>query len=97
MINFKYPEERQISVFYAKKLNADMVLAVLEKGNVANKEEAIALSKFYWDMVDETVRERDSGVDHDFGDMDMWLESICNRFFFYLSNNGYEEEWEEQL
>ena len=96
MINFKNPEEKAISLFYAQKLNASLAKAVLEKGEVTSSEEASALARFYWAMVAESVKEKESNIDHGFGDMDMWLEYICNTFFFYLSNNGYENEWEQE-
>jgi hypothetical protein len=47
-------------------------------------------------MVEEAIKEKSNGIDHGFGNMEQWLEYICNTFFFYLSNNGYEEEWESQ-
>ncbi len=96
MIKFRQKEEKDISLFYARKLGNEVAASIIESGEVANSSEAVTLARFYWSMVAETVKEKNAGIDHGFGDMDMWLEYICNAFFFYLSNNGYEEEWESQ-
>ncbi len=96
MIEYKHPEEKEISNFYAHKLNAISVMSILEKGYVENSIEATDLAKFYWAMVAEAINEKNNGIDHGFGNMEQWLEYICNTFFFYLSNSGYEEEWESQ-
>ena len=96
MIEFSHQEEKQIALFYAQKLGADVAFNIIESEQVRNSQEARALAKFYWDMVNETVKEKDAGIDNGFGDLDMWLEYICNTFFFYLSNNGYEAEWEAE-
>lgn len=96
MIEYKYPKEKEISIFYARKLNAITVISILEKNSVENSSEATALASFYWAMVAEAIAEKNNGIDHGFGDMEQWLEYICNTFFFYLSNNGYEEEWDSQ-
>ena len=96
MIEYKFSKEKEISLFYAQKLNALSALAILEKGSVENSSEAIDLAKFYWEMVAEAIKEKANGIDYGFGDMEQWLEYICNSFFFYLSNNGYEAEWDSQ-
>ena len=94
MINFTYPQELDICLKYAHKLGAKDVIEILGRGEVKSSSEAAALSKFYWAMVATTVEEEKTGLILD--DMDMWLEKICNSLFFYLSNNGYEEEWDAQ-
>ena len=96
MINYKYPEEKQISLFYAKKLHATTAFSILEAGEVKNSSEATELAKFYWQMAAEAIREKNNKVDHGFGNMEEWMEYICNTFFFYLSNNGYEDEWDAE-
>ena len=96
MIEYKYPEEKIISIFYAKKLRNDAALAILEKNSVNNSNEATIIAKFYWLMVAEVVSEKNNSIDNGFGNMDEWLEYICNTFFFYLSNNGYENEWDAE-
>lgn len=96
MIAYKYPEEKDICFFYAKKMNAMDALAILEKGMVSNSGEATELARFYWAMVAEAIKEKNDGIDHGFGSMEQWMEYICNTIFFYLSNNGYEDEWDSQ-
>jgi hypothetical protein len=96
MIEYKFPKEKEIALFYAYKLHALSAVSIIENGAVKNSSEATALAKFYWAMVAEAIKEKNNDVDHDFGNMEQWLEYICNTFFFYLSNNGYEEEWDSQ-
>lgn len=94
MIDFTYPQELETCLKYAHKLGAKDVIEILERGEVKDSSEATELSKFYWTMVAATVEEEKTGAVYE--DMDMWLEKICNSLFFYLSNNGYEDEWDAQ-
>jgi len=95
MIKYKFPEEKEIALHYARLLNDKEALLILEKNYVENKTEAKALASFYWAMVNKTVEEDHQGIKRNLNDIDMWLEYLCNTFYIYLSNEGYENEWEE--
>lgn len=63
MIDYKFPEEREILFHYAKKLQADEVIAIINRGHVENAVEAKQLSAFFWRMVDESVKDAEQGLD----------------------------------
>ena len=95
MIPYKYPEEKLILLHYANKLANAEVKAILDTGMVRNAGEARALSAFYWEMVDQAVKDRgieitvmeNEGFEH-------WLEYIFHTLNGYLVSNGYEHEWD---
>ncbi len=95
MIKYKTQEEKDVAIYYAKLLGDSSALDILNKGDVENSNEARVLAAFYWSMVDKTVEEDKNGVIREHENIDMWLEYLCNTFYIYLSNEGYENEWEE--
>jgi Neuraminidase (sialidase) len=95
MIKYKTEEEKGIAIHYAELLDDNDALSILEKGSVENSDEARKLAAFYWNMVNKTVEEDKNGIKREFENIDMWLEYLCNAFYIYLSNEGYESEWEE--
>lgn len=95
MIKYKAKEEKDIAIHYAKLLGDSNALNILNKGYVENANEARALSAFYWNMVNKTVEEDKNGIIREHENIDMWLEYLCNAFYIYLCNEGYENEWEE--
>lgn len=95
MIKYKSEEEKNVAIHYAKLLGNNNALDILNKGYIENANEAKTLSDFYWRMVDKTVEEDKNGVIREYDNIDMWLEYLCNTFYIYLSNEGYENEWDE--
>jgi len=95
MINYRHNEEKEIAIYYAQLLGEKQAESIIEKGSVDNSDEARILSAFYWKMVDKTVEEDKSGINKKYKDIDMWLEYLCNSLYIYLSNEGYEKEWDE--
>lgn len=95
MIKYKTQEEKDIAVHYAELLADNDALNILKKDRVENSDEARKLSVFYWNMVNKTVEEDKNGIKRECENIDMWLEYLCNTFYIYLSNEGYENEWEE--
>lgn len=95
MIKYKTQEEKEIAIYYAEVLCDDNALNILKKNCVENSDEARKLSAFYWNMVNKTVEEDKNGIMRKYENIDMWLEYLCNAFYIYLCNEGYENEWEE--
>lgn len=52
MIEYKFPEEKEFILHYAKKLNQPLIEKIINAGQVSSSQEANALSKFFWEMVD---------------------------------------------
>ena len=96
MIEYKFEEEKDFILHYAKKLNRPLVIKVIESGQAASSEEADALAQFFWDMVDEIVKDKKNGeVVAGQSDLEAWNEYVLESIRAYLRNSGYESEWEK--
>ena len=94
----KYPEDKEFILHYAKKLNQPKVEAIIAAGKVQSSEEASLLSKFFWEMVDEIVKDKDeNAVVAGQTDLEGWNEYLFESIRAYLRNNGYEKEWDEHV
>jgi hypothetical protein len=77
VIQYKFPEEKDFLLHYAKKLRNPEVETIILAGEVKSSEEANALSKFFWEMVDEIVIDKDAGeVVAGQGDLEAWNEYV---------------------
>ncbi|PKD39910.1 hypothetical protein CWO84_12965 [Methylomonas sp. Kb3] len=96
MIAYKYPEEKEILMHYARKLQANGIIEIIDKGYVKNANEAKLLTAFFWQMVDESVQDAEQGVDAaGHRDLQAYDEYIMNTLRSYLVNAGYEKEWSD--
>ena len=88
---------QEVCIHYAKQFG-DKHLEEIVSNNVlvSSKEDAIALSKFFWDMLEASADDRDNGVEV-LGELDLqhWMERSMNIFSGYLSSTGYEDEWQK--
>jgi hypothetical protein len=86
-----------VAVYYAEEFKNDVVLAMLtNSAEVKNKEEAILLAEFFWQLVDATARDREEGkVVLGEANLQYWVERLLNIIGGYLKRNGYEVEWEK--
>jgi hypothetical protein len=97
MIEYKYPEEREILVHYAGKMRNEAVLNILKNGLVSNREQAFALSQFYWNMLDVAADDQGSGLlILEQEGIEQWMEYIFHSLNGYLVSNGYEDEWDQE-
>ncbi|WP_444994899.1 hypothetical protein [Aliikangiella sp. IMCC44359] len=95
MIEYKYPEEKEITLHYARLLNDSEVEAILIRGYVKNSSEALRLKDFYWVMVEQSVKDQGEGVDILMNEgIESWMEYIFHSFNGYLVSSGYETEWD---
>ena len=94
MIEYKFKEEKDFMLHYAKMLDRPIVIKVIEAGQAVSSEEADALAKFFWDMVDEIVKDKKEGeLVAGQSDLEAWNEYVFESIRAYLRNSGYESEW----
>ncbi len=95
MINYRFPEEKEIMLHYVKLLKDSTTENMINKGGVSNSSEAAHLAKFFWLMVDQSVKDLEQGKDAaGHRDIKAWNEYTLETISSYLENNGYESEWE---
>ncbi len=87
MIDYKYLREKELLLEYAARLADGLVQDILRRGEIGNADEARALAKFYWRMVDASMDD----------DIEPWLERIHNTLFIACGNLGYGGIWDEEV
>jgi hypothetical protein len=96
MIEFRFEEERQIAIYYAKQIGDEVTLTILNNGVVQNAEEAVHLRIFFWNMVDLSVEdEKQKKEVPGYLKRESIMEGIMQSFRRYLISNGYESEWSD--
>ncbi len=95
MINYRFPEEKEIMLYYAKLFKDSTTENIINKGEVSNSSEAAHLANFFWLMVDQSVKDIKQGKDAA-GHLDLkaWNEYTLETISAYLISNGYESEWD---
>lgn len=98
MIEYKFPEEKDFILHYAKKLNQPLIEKIINSGGVSSSHEANALSRFFWEMVDAIVEDKkSSAVIAGQTDLEAWNEYVFESIRAYLRNNGYAKEWDDHV
>lgn len=98
MIEYQYAEEKDFATYYAKELERPIVLSILSRGFVESKEEAQALSEFFWDMVDKTIELENQGVIQKWSEgSKFWTEKLLQTFSGHLEAAGYSDVWDEEV
>lgn len=59
MIQYKFPEEKDFILYYAKRLNDITTKEIIHRGKAENSTEAKHLAKFFWEMVDQCVKDKE--------------------------------------
>jgi hypothetical protein len=97
MIEFKFPEEKTIALHYADLLGNTQAKEIIESGFVNDRKQALALTEFYWAMVEESVKDQGAGLAILTNEgVEFWMEYIFHTFNGYLVSNGYEAEWDTE-
>lgn len=95
MIEYRYDEEKTVALFLADLLGDEPAKGIIQKGGVANADEATHLSKFFWAMVNKSA---DGGVELPCeGSTQYWTEKLYNSIGGYLERAGYEAQWNEEI
>ncbi len=94
MIEYKFKEEKDFIFHYAKKLNNKTVEKIIAEDQVCSSGEANELAKFFWEMVDEIVKDKEQhAIVAGQSDLEAWNEYVFESIRSYLINSGYENEW----
>jgi hypothetical protein len=95
MIEYKYDEEKIVALFLADVLQDELAKSIIQKGEVANPDEATHLSKFFWAMVSISA---EGGVELPCdGSSQYWAEKLYNSIGGYLERAGHEAQWNEEI
>ena len=95
MIKYRYEEEKIVALFLADVLQDELAKSIIQKGDVANADEATHLSKFFWKMVNISA-EGEVELPCE-GSSQYWTEKLYNSIGGYLERAGYETQWNEEI
>ncbi|HWV15374.1 MAG TPA: hypothetical protein VN030_08065 [Cellvibrio sp.] len=96
MIEYKYQQEKDFIIHYAIKLERPVVEGIINTGEVHSSRQASALARFFWDMTDEIVKDRQHArVVVGQSDLAAWNEYTFESIRAYLLSSGYQREWDE--
>jgi hypothetical protein len=87
VIEYRFQREKELLLEYAARLGDEGAGGIVARGRIATAEEARALAKFYWRMVDASMND----------EIDSWLERINTTLFIAFENAGFEEIWDEEI
>lgn len=97
MIEYRFSEEKDILMHYAKLLDNARAKKIISAGFAKDAEEAGVLASFYWAMVDEAVEDSGVGISVlDTEGIEVWLEYIFHSLNGYMVNNGYTLQWDKE-
>lgn len=97
MIDFKYPEERDIVYFFAGKLQDTYAAEILANETPLDEATALYLSEFFWRMVDSSI-ECESNKNYPWSDRaEFWNEKIIHSISGYLERSGFIDIWDEVI
>lgn len=99
MLEFSENDQKAkwVCLHYVNQLGSISLINIIEgKAPVSSSEEALALSRFFWNMLEVSAADSDKGAIAK-GDIDLqyWLRRCMNIISSYLRNLGYKEEWEQ--
>lgn len=94
MISYRYPEEQQVALIFARELDDPLAQAIIERGQVLSSAEARHLSQFFWRMVDLSAQ-RVVRLPFEEGS-EYWTEKLLTSLGGYMKKAGYGAEWEEE-
>lgn len=99
MLDFsgKDGKAKDVAFHYARVLDRPLIESIIrDNGNVKNKDDAISLAQFYWEMLDRSAFDSEQGIEVlGEADLQFWMERLLNIIGGYLSTIGYEDEWNE--
>lgn len=98
MIEYQFEEEKEYATFYAGDLDRPMILSILNRGYVETKDEAKALSIFFWDMVDKSIQNEKAGIKLKWPEnAEFWNEKLLHTFSGHLESTGYLDIWDKEV
>lgn len=98
MIEYQFNEEKEFATFYAELLNRPIILSIINRGYVENKDEAKELSVFFWDLVDKTIEEEKTNANHKWkNESKFWSEKLLQTLSGHLEASGYSDIWDAEV
>ena len=97
MIIYRCEDELSYAIYYAKKLGDELVVQILDAGEVRDVEQAKRLSKFFWLMVDASVEDEHNNLrfpGHQGAEFMNY--ELMNSFGGHLERIGYLYIWDEE-
>lgn len=95
MIKYRFPEEKEMLLHYAKKFNAKNIEDILNKEKIESPEEAKALATFFWAMVDQSVIDSESNSTvAGCSNLESCCEDILQTLRSHFIATGYMQIWE---
>lgn len=99
MLEFSEKDQKAqlVCLHYANQLASVNLINVIEgKASVGSKEDALALSRFFWKMLEASADDKEKGIIAP-GDVDRqyWMGRSMNIISSYLRRIGYRDEWEQ--
>jgi hypothetical protein len=96
VIEYRFPEEKDFLLHYAKVLDQPRIEQIVRRGAVSSASDAAALAKFIWSMADRAAADRKNAVTvAGQRDLEAWTEYVFQTVRSHLLGAGYEKEWEE--
>lgn len=97
MIHYKYPEEKEVLLHYAKILKNIHVDEILQNENLQSAEDARELASFFWRMVDQTVIDSEKDlVIAGYKNLESCCEDVMQSLRSHFIATGYVDIWEEE-
>ena len=97
MIKFRFPEEKDALLHYAKTLENKKVEQILHNDGISSSEEARELASFFWKMVDQTVIDSDANiVVVGYTSLESLCEDVMQSLRSHFIATGYMEIWEDE-
>ncbi len=97
MIRFRFPEEKDALLHYAKTLENKEVEQILHNDEINSSEEARELANFFWKMVDQTVIDNDVNiVVAGYTSLESLCEDVMQSLRSHFITTGYMEIWDDE-
>lgn len=98
MIKYKFPEEKDFILHYARKLGQVEVERTVLNGEARSSQDAVILSRFFWQMVDESVKDKKQRtIVAGQSDLQAWNEYVFDSLRAHLRSRGYQAEWDAHV
>ena len=96
-IQFRFPEEKQALLHYAKILGNKQIEQILSNEGAKNPNEARELASFFWKMVDQTVIDSEQNITvAGYTNLESLCEDVMQSLRSHFIATGYMEIWEEE-
>ncbi len=97
MIKFRFHQEKDALLHYAKLLENKKVEKILHNNGINSSEEARELASFFWKMVDQTVIDNDANiVVAGYTSLESLCEDVMQSLRSHFIATGYIEIWDDE-